>query len=73
MNWQIAAGFVLLVIDVIVLIGLDDALRSSLRLWPVQTAADLMDWTLAAGLSLLLFLGFPCLAIYLLHLGVNPQ
>ena len=72
MNWQIAAGFALLVLDVIILIGLDDALQCSLRR-PVHTAADWLEWLVAVVLALLLFLGFPGLAIYLLHLGVNPQ
>lgn len=72
MNWQIAAGFALLVLDVIVLIGLDDPLRYFLSRYGYK-AADWLEWFAAVGLSLLLFLGFPGLAIYLLHLGVNPQ
>ena len=68
MNWQIAAGYALLVINVVVLIGLDDSLQCSLRR-SVHTAADWLEWFVAVGLSLLLFLGFPGLAIYLLFLG----
>lgn len=68
MNWQIAAGYALLVINVVVLIGLDDSLQCSLRR-PVRTAADWLELHAAVVLALLLSLGFPGLAIYLLFLG----
>lgn len=68
MNWQIAAGFALLVIDIVILTGLDDALQCSLRR-PVHTAADWLERLAAALLGLLLYLVFPGMCAHLLVIG----
>ena len=72
MNWQIAAGFALLVLDVILLIGLDDPLRYFLSRYGYK-AANWVEWLVAVVLALLLCVVFPALAIHLFFLGVNPQ
>lgn len=68
MNWQILAGFTLLVLDGVLLHGLRDALSASLR-QPVRTGIDRVEWFGAVALSLLLWLVYPGLAGYLLVLG----
>ena len=68
MNWYIVLGFVLLVADVVILIGLDDTLQYFLGR-PVFTRTEWLNWFCAAAITLLLFLVFPGLAAYLLAIG----